>query len=374
MENLNQQVENSSTNSKQSLPKRSRLGRRMRYLALHVEQLESRIYLASDLALGSEGASLPTAEPSIVSINLQVTDREGNQLESLQQGQEFLLHVIADDNRDDARGVFAAYLDIHWNGALAAATGPLQYSETYSNVRRGSVATPGAVDEAGACAFLSEVGGAPQEIFAVALRATAAGDLIFSADPAEVSYSRDVFLYGSDQPLPVSKVSFGSIAIHVEGDATPATVVEVVDPPADQTTDMPPNPPAATETPPAAAAVPAEAPAAPVDLPPVASEEVVSIAAETTDSVAADDQDLLQLLAISAPVEAAGGDASEAPSATSTDGPAANPSSDAAEDTGAPLAKVVADALGASDNEDESSDEEDAIQITEEDPAILNLL
>lgn len=342
----------------------------MRYLALHVEQLESRIYLASDLALGSEGASSPAAAPSPVSISLQVTDLDGNKLESLQQGQEFLLHVIADDNREDARGVFAAYLDIHWNGALAAATGPLQYSEVYSNVRQGSLTTPGAVEAAGACAFLNEVGGDPQEIFAVALRATAAGDLIFSADPAEANLVRDVLLYGSDQPLPVSKVSFGSIAIHVEGDATPAAVV---DPPVDSTVDPPADPPSVSEATPAAEA-PAEAPAAPVDLAPPATEEVVSIAAEATDSAAADDQDLLQLLAISAPVEAPAGDASEAPSATSTDAPAANPSSDAAEDTGAPLAKVAADALGASDDEDESSDENDAVQITEEDPASMNLL
>jgi hypothetical protein len=106
----------------------------------------------------------------------------------------------------------------------------------------------------------------------------------------------------------------------------------------------------------------------------VATEEVVSIAAEETDSVTADEQDLLQLLAINAPVEIANGDDLESHSATSTDASAANPASDAAGDTGAPLAKVVADALGASDNEDESSDEEDVIQITEEDPATLNLL
>jgi VCBS repeat-containing protein len=76
--------------------------------------------IASDLA-GNERTQLlgiAVAEAD-VDLSLTLTDTSGNPLTNLSIGQDFILHVFAEDLRDIPQGTFAAYLDINWDGALA---------------------------------------------------------------------------------------------------------------------------------------------------------------------------------------------------------------------------------------------------------------
>ena len=147
---------------------------------------------------------------------LQLTTPDGAPLTDLVAGQEFVLHVLAQDQSVSPRGVFAAYLDIAWNSALAEVIGPLEYSETYAN---GGVGLPGAglIDEAGAFAGSSELGGAVHEVFSVPMRAIAGGPLEFNSNPADELIVHDVLVYGLNQPVPTQFVTYGAASVIIRG-------------------------------------------------------------------------------------------------------------------------------------------------------------
>jgi cyclophilin family peptidyl-prolyl cis-trans isomerase len=65
--------------------------------------------------------SPPTTDPQVALI-LELTTPDGSPLTHLVPGQEFVLHVLAHDQSVPPHGVFAAYLDVAWDGALAVVT------------------------------------------------------------------------------------------------------------------------------------------------------------------------------------------------------------------------------------------------------------
>src|SRR5690348_2744468 len=76
-----------------------------------LEPLESRLALAG----------------YIVDLELTLTKPDGSALTSLSPGEDFVLHATAQDVRDNAHGVFAAYMDVTWDPSLAAVTGPMRW-------------------------------------------------------------------------------------------------------------------------------------------------------------------------------------------------------------------------------------------------------
>jgi hypothetical protein len=111
--------------------------------------------------------------------------------------------------------VYAAYLDIEWDAALAAVTGPIQYSSTYANGVLGDTFRPGLIDDAGSFAYLSNLGGGVYEVFSVPMRASAAGVLEFTSNPADYSPVTDVLVYGSNDAVPAASIHFGTVSIAV---------------------------------------------------------------------------------------------------------------------------------------------------------------
>jgi len=208
---------------------------RSRNLVLHVEQLESRSLLAGDLVALDPSCDQPQgpldtvaemhtwAAPDdgvigtapVVGLSLQLTNSDGTPLKSLQTGQDFTLHVFAEDLRESPQGIFSAYFDLSWDSALAAVTGPLQFSANYPNLHLGDTSIPGTVDEAGAFASFEELGAGPHEILSVPLRATAAGNLVITSDAAETPINQ-VLAYGLNQVLPAENVQFGKNSMAID--------------------------------------------------------------------------------------------------------------------------------------------------------------
>ena len=164
----------------------------------------------------------PTDNPQ-VGFLLQLTTPDGAPLTSLTPGQEFMLRVLTQDRSAPPLGVFAAYLDIEWNAALAAVTGPIRYGSSYSNGHGGDTFTPGLIDDAGAFAGLAELGGGTFEVFSVPMRATAAGALEFRSNPADYSPVTDVMVYGRNDAVPAASIHYGTAAITI-GEASPLDV------------------------------------------------------------------------------------------------------------------------------------------------------
>src|SRR5262245_50927905 len=104
---------------------------------LSLEALELRTPKAADLELPAQFVSgipcpeLYTADycasplmtiPAgvAVDLDLKLTDLGGAPVSSVQPGDEFVLHLYAQDLRDQPHGVFAAFADITWDESRAS--------------------------------------------------------------------------------------------------------------------------------------------------------------------------------------------------------------------------------------------------------------
>jgi len=155
-----------------------------------------------------------TVSQSVVDVKLTLTKPDGSPLTSLAIGQDFVLHVFAQDLRTTPQGVFALYNDITFDGSLATVTGPLTYGANYPNGRSGTAAT-GLIDEAGAFTTSSNLGGNALEVYSVPMRATAVGTLTIATDPAEDTPQHDVLVLGQNASVTDAQIHYGTASIEV---------------------------------------------------------------------------------------------------------------------------------------------------------------
>ena len=151
-----------------------------------------------------------------VDIGLRFTDTHEAPLTSLSPGNEFILHVYAQDLRPSPLGVFAAYLDIQWDAALATVTGPIQHTPDYSNGRSGNIkATGGAIDDVGGFAWMRESGSGQRELLSVSMQVLASGSISFTISAAGLSPAYDTLLFGFNKAVLPDDIHFGSATLNV---------------------------------------------------------------------------------------------------------------------------------------------------------------
>jgi hypothetical protein len=157
---------------------------------------------------------------------LIATDADGRRLTDLQPGQAFVLHVFVLDQRDAPHGVFAAYVNLHWDGGLAEATGAIQHSARYSNGISGDSSFLGEIREAGGFSGIQETGAGFHEVFRVPMRALAAGELRFDASSARVLPNNDTLLYGENSPIDGDRISYQGLVLNVGTPLVPEAAIE----------------------------------------------------------------------------------------------------------------------------------------------------
>jgi Bacterial Ig domain/RTX calcium-binding nonapeptide repeat (4 copies) len=181
----------------------------------------------------------PSASDPHVEFISYLTRPDGSPPADLQVGQEFVLHVLARDASSVPRGVFAAYLDVAWDAAKAVVAGPIQYGSNYPNGKSGDASSPGRIDEVGAFSgSTSELGDSYYEVFSVLLRATGAGNLEFTLDPADQVPIHDVLVYGFNDPVPPSAIRFSPAMVHIGAGAAHNDIITVPDNTADAPLDV----------------------------------------------------------------------------------------------------------------------------------------
>ncbi len=150
-----------------------------------------------------------------VAYDLEITDSAGNPVSAVTVGDDFVLHVSAADLRDVPAGVFAAYLDVIYTSGAADVTGPITYGSSYANGQRGDVSEPGEIDEVGAFAGSTPLGGGGFEVFQIPFQATSPGRVIFEADPADDVPNSETLLYDIDAAVALEDIRFGRVALTV---------------------------------------------------------------------------------------------------------------------------------------------------------------
>src|SRR5205085_2250905 len=131
--------------------------------------IDTFLYLVSDpfggsvQALATLNVGFGSGE-TLASFTLKITRPDGSPVTSLAPGDDFVLHVFTKDDHPVPHGVFAAYLDVTWDPTKAIATGPIQYSATYSSGHHALTAGLGLIDEGGGFSGNVELGGRSLEV------------------------------------------------------------------------------------------------------------------------------------------------------------------------------------------------------------------
>ncbi len=154
----------------------------------------------------------------VADLSLTATKPDGSPLTNLRVGDDFILHVWAQDLRTNPKGVFAAYLNMQWNGDLAKVTGELTHSDRFGNGQKGDLSQSGSILEAGGFSGVAESDGRRFEVFSVPMRATSDGDLIFTTSRPLVVPAHSILAYGIDGGIDPLAVQFGQLSLRIGQD------------------------------------------------------------------------------------------------------------------------------------------------------------
>jgi hypothetical protein len=190
--------------------------------------------VAPDLAGDGGSQNMPvqvtdTTVSQQVRIRLQVCDLSGNPITTVRPGTQFLLQAYVTDLRPASEGVYAAYLDITYDGTLVSAVGndrdDMTFGETYIHGTSGDLTGPGLIEEVGAFSgSFVPLGGAERLLFSVKMIAEQPGTVVFVGNPAE-DYGHEVLVYGSDEVVDSGAVTFIPVTLTVDTDVALANDV-----------------------------------------------------------------------------------------------------------------------------------------------------
>lgn len=172
-------------------------------------------YTVTDADGISDSASVSVfVQPDLATIRLGATSESGEPISSVAVGQTFLLSGYVRDLTPEAGGVFAAYFDIEFPGAAATVAGPITFGPDFPNSQSGITSTPGLIDEVGAFDGLDRLGPAEALLFTVPVRATSAGNVTFTTNPADVLPQHNVLLFDRNDPVPTDQIEFRSLSLN----------------------------------------------------------------------------------------------------------------------------------------------------------------
>ncbi|MEL6109651.1 MAG: peptidylprolyl isomerase [Planctomycetota bacterium] len=171
---------------------------------------------------GGSGPADPPEPPDpsgeLVELRSVVTDLEGNNISTINVGQEFLVVLEAIDLRNGFRrdGVYAAYVDIGFDPDVVQpiANAPITHADEFDLATSGVVG-PMKIDELGAATTsLTPSGLETSTIAIVQMTAIAAGTSRFLLSPAD-DPGTDVLLFGSDDVVLPVDIRYTSASIEV---------------------------------------------------------------------------------------------------------------------------------------------------------------
>ncbi len=166
----------------------------------------------------TQAVSVNVEAVELMKYRLQFATTNGTPTSAVANGQSFVLQVYVQDVRaasTAARGVFAAYLDVNYPQSLVEVTGPITYGSSYPNAKLGSTTTAGLINDAGAQASTTPLGGGEFLLFSVPMKAKAAGTANFTSDKADESPLADTTLFGLTSALRNDQMVFGAANLQV---------------------------------------------------------------------------------------------------------------------------------------------------------------
>ena len=153
-----------------------------------------------------------------VQIRLDTVDGSGSSINTVREGEKFVLRAYVQDIRPVPEGVFAVYFDVLYDQQLGIVDGDLTYSETFPFVQtspENALAAAGVVDEVGAIRGQKTLDGEEYWLFDLDFRAVTPGTFNLVADPADSFPQHDTLLYGVNSAIPLDEINFLGTSIEI---------------------------------------------------------------------------------------------------------------------------------------------------------------
>ena len=166
---------------------------------------------------------VPEQIEPLVNFELVFTDTFGTPIETADAGEPFQLRVFVQDIRPDPLGVFSAFMDISYSGAIV--TGPIDFNdEVYGSTQSGNTSIAGLIDELGAVDGVSPLRtGDPVLLATIPMSATSGGTVTANSGPADLVPPNETTLFGLNRVIEDSEIIFGSDTLSVSGAAVAGT-------------------------------------------------------------------------------------------------------------------------------------------------------
>lgn len=176
--------------------------------------------VASDAAGNSvsqtANVTVSQAVVKIAELVLAVTDINHVPVNTLHVGDNFILRGSTRDLRATPEGVFALFADLGFDSSKVQVTGAIQFNGGYTVGTSGTVTT-NLIDEIGGVSnSLVPINGGLKLIFEVPMKVLAGGQLTFTTEPADLSPSHDVLLFGTEAVVSSAEVKYGTLSIGVD--------------------------------------------------------------------------------------------------------------------------------------------------------------
>ena len=169
--------------------------------------------IASDLAGNTTAQHVEidvTVVEQLAMIELRVADEDENPLTSVRPGEDFYVWAYVQDLRDDAQGVFAAYMDLEYDPDLVTSYAThwdeVAFGDKYQNGRAGDFSTPGQIEQIGAFGPITPIGSGKEVLFVLRYQADAPGEVHFTPYPSELP-GRELLLFGLNDEVPWEAVT-----------------------------------------------------------------------------------------------------------------------------------------------------------------------
>ena len=152
-----------------------------------------------------------------VQVRFEFTDLADTPLTAITVGEDFRLKVYVKDIRENAQGLFQAYLDVGYPQALATPNGSIVHGPAFSTATFGDTNTPGLIDETGGI-DTDQVQPSPGNVelllFSVPFHANTDGDFDLVPNLAQASQRR-IVLWELSSGTPLSDIQFVGASIDI---------------------------------------------------------------------------------------------------------------------------------------------------------------
>lgn len=168
--------------------------------------------LAGNVVDQAQSITVAAVTPKDIKVELRIVDANGDVINNLAVGQEFFLAAFVSDTRPDSDGptfgVFSFFTDVTYSSNVMV-NGAIDHGSTYTTAVTGTTTTVGLLDEVGGLAGLTPLGRDEFQLFRVPMKATAAGNVVFTADQHETT-GLQIGLYGQSTQTVPADINYGS--------------------------------------------------------------------------------------------------------------------------------------------------------------------